>query len=245
MSEGSLAFLILFLRVKMIFDDRYMEKILMKTTQINLAIHFGLLKLTASTLMLVTIILLTSGCGTPKPGTSEALAAEKKYTEEKIEKNLKSMPEWYVKTPVDNNILFAAATETSKNMQMSMDKAAIKARAELALAVGGRISTMMKQYAEEAGVSNDPDITQIVSTVTSQEAINVNMAGVQRADAYVGREGDSYRAYVLVRYPLGELNKIALEQIKHNNVLNAKLRASKAFEDLERKVEDAKKRESN
>ena len=190
-------------------------------------------------------LLLLAGCSSPKPGSPQALAVEKEATEKKIDKNLKAMPEWYAKTPLDNNILFASATETSRNMQMSMEKASIKARAELALTVGGRVSTMMKAYAEEAGVSNDPDVNQIVSTVTSQEAINVNLSGVQRADAQINREGDSYRAYVLIRYPLGELNKIAVEQVRQSTVLNAKFRASKAFEDLERKVEEAKKRETN
>ena len=190
-------------------------------------------------------LLLLAGCSSPKPGSPQALAVEKEATEKKIDKNLKVMPEWYAKTPLDNNILFASATETSRNMQMSMEKASIKARAELALTVGGRVSTMMKAYAEEAGVSNDPDVNQIVSTVTSQEAINVNLSGVQRADAQINREGDSYRAYVLIRYPLGELNKIAVEQVRQSTVLNAKFRASKAFEDLERKVEEAKKREAN
>jgi hypothetical protein len=200
-------------------------------------------------MMLVIIstmtLLLLAGCSSPKPGSPQALAVEKEATEKKIDKNLKAMPEWYAKTPLDNNILFASATETSRNMQMSMEKASIKARAELALTVGGRVSTMMKAYAEEAGVSNDPDVNQIVSTVTSQEAINVNLSGVQRADAQINREGDSYRAYVLIRYPLGELNKIAVEQVRQSTVLNAKFRASKAFEDLERKVEEAKKREAN
>ena len=190
-------------------------------------------------------LLLLAGCSSPKPGSPQALAVEKEATEKKIDKNLKAMPEWYAKTPLDNNILFASATETSRNMQMSMEKASIKARAELALTVGGRVSTMMKAYAEEAGVSNDPDVNQIVSTVTSQEAINVNLSGVQRADAQINREGDSYRAYVLIRYPLGELNKIAVEQVRQSTVLNAKFRASKAFEDLVRKVEEAKKREAN
>ena len=190
-------------------------------------------------------LLLLAGCSSPKPGSPQALAVEKEATEKKIDKNLKAMPEWYAKTPLDNNILFASATETSRNMQMSMEKASIKARAELALTVGGRVSTMMKAYAEEAGVSNDPDVNLIVSTVTSQEAINVNLSGVQRADAQINREGDSYRAYVLIRYPLGELNKIAVEQVRQSTVLNAKFRASKAFEDLERKVEEAKKRETN
>ena len=191
------------------------------------------------------MLFLLAGCSSPKPGSPQALAVEKEATEKKIDKNLKAMPEWYAKTPLDNNILFASATETSRNMQMSMEKASVKARAELALTVGGRVSTMMKAYAEEAGVSNDPEVNQIVSSVTSQEAINVNLSGVQRADAQINREGDSYRAYVLIRYPLGELNKIAVEQVRQSTVLNAKFRASKAFEDLERKVEEAKKREAN
>jgi len=190
-------------------------------------------------------LLLLAGCSTPKPGSPEALAVEKEVTEKKIDKNLKAMPDWYAKTPIDTNILYASASETSRNMQMSIDKASVKARAELALTVGGRVSTMMKAYAEEAGVSNDPEVNQIVSSVTAQEAINVNLSGVQRADAQINREGDSYRAYVLIRYPLGELNKIAVEQVRQNTVLNAKFRASKAFEDLERKVEEAKKRETN
>ena len=213
----------------------------LQTTSIKQKVSLLMMLIIASAMTL----LLLAGCSSPKPGSPQALAVEKEATEKKIDKNLKAMPEWYAKTPLDNNILFASATETSRNMQMSMEKASIKARAELALTVGGRVSTMMKAYAEEAGVSNDPDVNQIVSTVTSQEAINVNLSGVQRADAQINREGDSYRAYVLIRYPLGELNKIAVEQVRQSTVLNAKFRASKAFEDLERKVEEAKKREAN
>ena len=222
----------------------------MKHQPTVLALQATSTKQKVSLLMMLVVasammLFLLAGCSSPKPGSPQALAVEKEATEKKIDKNLKAMPEWYAKTPLDNNILFASATETSRNMQMSMEKASIKARAELALTVGGRVSTMMKAYAEEAGVSNDPDVNQIVSTVTSQEAINVNLSGVQRADAQINREGDSYRAYVLIRYPLGELNKIAVEQVRQSTVLNAKFRASKAFEDLERKVEEAKKREAN
>ena len=215
-----------------------------------LALQATSTKQKVSSLMMLVVasammLFLLTGCSSPKPGSPQALAVEKEATEKKIDKNLKAMPEWYAKTPLDNNILFASATETSRNMQMSMEKASVKARAELALTVGGRVSTMMKAYAEEAGVSNDPEVNQIVSSVTSQEAINVNLSGVQRADAQINREGDSYRAYVLIRYPLGELNKIAVEQVRQSTVLNAKFRASKAFEDLERKVEEAKKHEAN
>ena len=49
-------------------------------------------------------LLLLAGCSSPKPGSPQALAVEKEATEKKIDKNLKAMPEWYAKTPLDNNI---------------------------------------------------------------------------------------------------------------------------------------------
>ena len=45
---------------------------------------------------------------------------------------------------------------------------------------------------------------------------------------------------MLLKYPLGENNKVIVAQVKKNAVLDGKLRASKAFEELEREIETAK-----
>jgi len=46
----------------------------------------------------------------------------------------------------------------------------------------------------------------------------------------------------LLRYPLGESNKVVADQVKKSKVLDTKLRASKAFQDLEQEIEAARKR---
>jgi hypothetical protein len=45
-----------------------------------------------------------------------------------------------------------------------------------------------------------------------------------------------------LRYPVGENNKVIADQVKKSAVLDAKVRASKAFQDLEQEIEAAKKK---
>jgi hypothetical protein len=56
------------------------------------------------------------------------------------------------------------------------------------------------------------------------------------------QEGRSYRAYVLLRYPVGDANKIVRDQVRKSNQLESRLRASKAFQDLEKEIEAARGR---
>ena len=53
-------------------------------------------------------------------------------------------------------------------------------------------------------------------------------------------QGKRYRAYVLLQYPLGKAKKILVDQVKNNRVLEGKLRATKAFKDLEEEIKRAR-----
>jgi hypothetical protein len=55
-------------------------------------------------------------------------------------------------------------------------------------------------------------------------------------------EGKNFRAFALIRYPIGDANKIVADQVKKSKVLDTKLKASKAFQDLEQEIEAARKR---
>jgi hypothetical protein len=55
-------------------------------------------------------------------------------------------------------------------------------------------------------------------------------------------EGDKYVAYVLIRYPIGEFNKLLTQKLNTNANVKTKLRAKKAFDDLEKKIEEARLR---
>ena len=92
-------------------------------------------------------------------------------------------------------------------------------------------------------VGYNPDVSNNASIVTSQDALLVELPGVEQEDAKLLLEGDRYVAYVLIKYPVGEMNKVMVDRIHQNNALTAKLRARKAFTELERKVENEKFRQ--
>jgi cell division FtsZ-interacting protein ZapD len=52
--------------------------------------------------------------------------------------------------------------------------------------------------------------------------------------------GGGYRAYALVQYPLGQANRMLLDQIRKNARLETKVQASKAYQELEKDVRDAR-----
>jgi hypothetical protein len=58
-------------------------------------------------------------------------------------------------------------------------------------------------------------------------------------------EDEKYVAYVLIKYPVGEMNKFLMDRIQKDNALKARLRASKSFKDLEKKVEEYKAKKSS
>ena len=115
------------------------------------------------------------------------------------------------------------------------------ARAQLAVAIQGEINATMRLFMDEVGYN--PDVSNNASIVTSQDALLVELPGVEQEDAKLLLEGDRYVAYVLIKYPVGEMNKVMVDRIHQNNALTAKLRASKAFTELERKVENEKFRQ--
>ncbi len=186
------------------------------------------------------------GCASPKTGTPEFV--QKKEEEQQkavvktVEQSLSVTPAWYSKNPVDANSLYAKATEVSTNRQMAVDKAMHLARKELAQQLGARVSAKIKDFATESGRANDDDFQMEVERVGQSVALDVNLAGYVRENDDVVAEGTKYRAFVMLRYPVGESNKVVANQVKKSAALENKVKASKAWQDLELEIEAAKKK---
>ena len=192
------------------------------------------------TLLLLSILVLAA-CSSVKPGSLEAIKAEKEEIKKEMAKTLDNTPKWYLTPPKDNTAVYEKAVARSRDMQMAVNKAHMLARAQLAVAIQGEINATMRLFMDEVGYN--PDVSNNASIVTSQDALLVELPGVEQEDAKLLLEGDRYVAYVLIKYPVGEMNKIMVDRIHQNNALTAKLRASKAFTELERKVENEKFRQ--
>jgi len=146
------------------------------------------------------------------------------------------VPDWFLSTPTDANYLFAAATMTSRDMQMAIQKAETQARTNLAQQMETKISNLTKQFQEEVGFDEDSELLQQFTSATkvvTQQTLN----GVRSDEKEIVKEKGIYRAYVLMSLPIGQANQLLMEKIRANQNLYTRFRATQAFEDLNKELE--------
>lgn len=188
---------------------------------------------------------LVAGCASAPPGSPAAVAEEAKQKEEArveaIKETVEELPSWYTNQPQDEHAVYVVGTATSPDLQMAMDKGTLNAKRTLADRINGLLSSKMKAFVTEIGQGEDAELVTEVERVTTNLITEVNVAGYSQADAKVVSLGNKYRAYVLLQYPVGKANRILVDQVKKNRMLEAKLRASKAFKELEDEITRARK----
>jgi hypothetical protein len=190
------------------------------------------------------ILTVLTACVGPQPGTPSYVAMQEEDRQKAAikvaQESVAKAPSWYLQPPVDANSIYAAGTETSSDMQMSMDMAVLSAKRTLAAQIGNRLSSKMKEFAMQVGSNDDNQVTKEIERVTTNVITEVNLAGFTREKSELIPQGKGYRTYVLLRYPLGDSNRMIVDQMKKSAVLDAKLRASEAFKELEKEIESAK-----
>ena len=194
---------------------------------------------------LLAFALLPIGCATPpQPGTPEA-AFEKEKKREKAriaatEQTVANIPEWFRKPPKSDHAVYAVGTATSSDIQFAIDKSDLAAKRSLADRLNSRLSSKLKEFLEEEGQGEDQVTITEASRVTSNLITEVNVSGYSRIDSAIVAQGTKYRAYVLLEYPVGKANRILVSQVNKNKILQSKLRASKAFKELEEDIKNAR-----
>ncbi len=149
-------------------------------------------------------------------------------------------PDWYPNPPQDPNFLFAVATATSRDLQLASEKAKQDCRVDLASQLEANVSGLIKKFDEEVGRTEDSELlglyTQVSKTVVDQTLVG---ARVKKLKVY--KEGDLYRVYVLMELPLGFMKEMLLNQVKKQEALYTRFRASQAFRELEKEVQELRK----
>lgn len=182
-----------------------------------------------SLFIFVLLMIYLAGCGSSNKNLSSV--------------DTGNIPDWYLNPPKDPNYLFSPQTQTSQDMQLAINKAITAGRADIARQVEVKLNSLEKQFGEEVGTDSSSEFlsqfTQATKTVTDQTLIG------SRVDKQtLVKDGNIFRAYVLVEYPLGEANQALMQQIKNNEHLYTRFRSSQAFNELDneiKKYEDWKK----
>jgi hypothetical protein len=146
------------------------------------------------------------------------------------------IPEWYSTPPQDANYLYTARTATSQDMQLALDKATTDGRTEIGRQTEVRVQGLQKRFDEEVGLNAD---AQLMSQFTqaNKTVVSTSLSGSRLKSQYICKDGEMYRAYVLVEYPIGAANEALMQQIKKNNELYTRFRSSQAFKDLDAEVQ--------
>jgi len=157
------------------------------------------------------------------------------------EQTIDRSPKWFLEPVVENNAIYAVATDYSNDLQFSIDKALLNAKVGLATQISNKVSSKMKEFAQEAGVGTDAQVVKEIEKVSTELVTEVNLAGFTIVKREIIQQGAGYRSYVMIRYPLGDANRMVVEQTKKNAILDSKIRASKAFQELEKDIAESKK----
>ena len=177
---------------------------------------------------------LATACSGP------ATLTEEMYEEkvEVVEQQISDVPKWMLNLPTAKDAFYSAGTAVSGDMQIAIDKATINAKRTLADRIGGELSSQMKMFVMESGEQGSTDVVMLnVEQVTKNIIARVNVAGYIPEEVKVTHQGTGYRVYTLLKYPVGEANRLMMMQIKKNNALLAKVRSTKSFKELEEAVE--------
>jgi len=154
-----------------------------------------------------------------------------------IQENPLNLPSWFQNPPEDPNYMFSIATSTSKDMQMSINKAKQEARVDLAQQMETKIKAMTKQFSEEVGLGEDAEFLSQTSVVSKSVTSKVLSGSRARQVKTFKESGIIYRSYILMELPIGTANSALLDEVKKQQNLYTRFRASQGFQELEEEVE--------
>ena len=138
-------------------------------------------------------------------------------------KTMNKVPSWYMadyseRKACDTDLigkgkdklcLFGVATSVSPDLQLAIEKAKMYAKSEIADVVAGEMNKESKQFITELGKTNTKTTVSEVESTLINVIKNTKVRGYEiwKQDVTLTKEG-YYRAWIGLRLPLGEYNKM-------------------------------------
>lgn len=130
---------------------------------------------------------------------------------------------------------YFAGTAVSRDLSMANEKAKLDAERKLSNYIAGQMKTMTRQYKVDGGDA-DQNLYAEKTEIVAQKASKASIAGEQRVNIKVYQEGNIFRVYVLMKFPLGDANRIAQRQINTTIVPELDKPAADMREDMQREL---------
>ena len=170
-----------------------------------------------------------------------SIANKEAERREKVINNIKNVPDWFLFEVNNDDTVVVTATESSPDMQLSIDMAMLSGKRLLANSLGEKISARMAEFGgQTSGTAEEVMLNKEVERVTKTTIADILLKGYQRDRIEVVANGPEFQTFVRLRYPTSELRKALAAEVSKSNIMAAKVRRTKAFEELEKEIEMAR-----
>ena len=181
--------------------------------------------------LIVTVItFMVSGCGS---------VGGPDLSPEPTRKIMKNIPDWYLNTPLKEGFRYEAATATSQDLQLSVNKATLDAANRLAATIESEMEGYTKRVQEETGLGAGSDILDRYSQ-TQGQIIATSLKDYQVVKKEILEEKSNnqniFRSYILIEWNEGASNKRLLDQLKADKEIYDAIRATDLLNEMEEKV---------
>ena len=163
-------------------------------------------------------------------------------------KTMNQVPKWYMadyseRKACDTDLigkgkdklcLFGVATSVSPDLQLAIEKAKMYAKSEIADIVAGEMNKESKQFITELGKTNTKTTVSEVESTLINIIKDTPVRGYEiwKQDVTLTKEG-YYRAWIGLRLPLGEYNKMYNYTIEQAvDAHNIKMKAKEAWSNM-------------
>ena len=199
--------------------------------------RYGLRKLSLISILTLTIQACVQDgvVGTAEGLKTKAEKEQKAAAIKERKEAISNVPEWFLNPPVNAHMsgklkivdksLFVPGTATSGNLQTAIDKGVMSAKRQLADQLSARIKSVMRRIQAESGVDSLSE-----NTTNVIEGIRISQYRVVKKK--VVSEGDRFRSYVLIEYPMGEYNRALFASFRDRNSYGNRVENSPTFKAL-------------
>lgn len=160
-------------------------------------------------LTLAAVALSLTACSTTKPVEPVAVAPRaapiSSPQEAAAQRVIDNVPEWFIDVPKKDNVIFAVGDGVSGSLSGAIGNARANAFEGICQAAGGKVRSQTKVFRQDTESSS----TSVTTTAIRSLCPDVDVTGAVVEKRQVIRDGNRFRAYVLVALPMGEANTLA------------------------------------
>ena len=164
----------------------------------------------------------------------EIEAEEEQKTKTEVEQNIENIPDFFNNPPNGGKIaLYSTAVWESMDLQAAKQISEDLAIVALGKQIKSYVTSQTDIMIEQIGLNGDETLNSemlIVGDLVSQKAVS---SGYRIDKQVTVPKGNKYAVYILIEQRLSIVNKILINEIKNTDTSEEKLKAAKAFKELE------------